>query len=135
MKYITLILFAFVGLFVLPACKTATLDQSGVYKGDTFLYQTDQTIGTVFNFFQTYVSWEYNNRAILSARPEVKQSADYIRTNVKQWRDSSLALRDAYAANPTPDNKVNLQKLLAVLQTALVQASAYIAAPITSTTP
>jgi len=136
MKFVTIILFALIGLFAMPACtNTATVDPAGTYKGDAYLYQTDQAVGAAFNLFQVYVTWEYNNRAVLASNPEIKKSADYIRSNVKQWRDSALALRDAYAATPSADNKANLNKVLAVIQAALVQATAYMTSPTATTTP
>lgn len=128
MKYITLFAFALFGLFAFPACNNPQFDATGVYHGDQFLYQTDQAVVTTFNLFDVYVKWEYNNRALLTSRPEVRKSADYIRANAKQWRNTVLALRDAYAANPSADNKLNLTKALAVIQAAMTEATQYLTA-------
>jgi len=127
-------LFLSVALFS-PGCNSnVKLDPAGEYKGDTFLYQTDIAITSSYAVLDTFVTWEYTNRPLLLKSPGVTKFADSIRLNAKHWFDSAHALRTTYAAQPTPENKVNLQKALALIQTALTQAATYMAVPATTAT-
>lgn len=127
MKRPILPLFAFLLMFVVSCGHLAS---DGPYKGDKFLYETDNTIVTSFEMLHSFVSWEYSNRTILAGHPEIKASADVVRKNAKRWRDSAIALRKAYAANPTQENKDALTTSIKVIQTALTEATSYIATPV-----
>ncbi len=113
-----------VALLAFAGC--GTLDKSGVYQGDQFLFAADQTITTSYQALDTFLAWELNNRAALSANSDIKKEADYIRKNARQWYDSAFALRQAYIANPTPENKASLQNILNLIQTALTEATKYL---------
>lgn len=110
-------------LVSLTAC--APIDPQGVYAGDQFLQKSELTITTSYDVIHTYVIWEEANRAALAGVPEIKQSADAMRASSKQWFASANAIHDAYAANPTPDNRNALTTALAVLQTAMNEAVKY----------
>lgn len=101
-----------------------TLNKSGVYNGDKFLYSTDLTLVTSKDVLQAFVSWEKNNRAAIN-NPDIKKAADSIRLGAPKWYASALAVRDAYAANPSTDNKNAVVSVLAVIQAAVTQASSY----------
>lgn len=121
-----------IGLFGASACvfnKDATLAPAGAYHGDSFLYSTDLALTSSYSVLDVFVNWEYTNRPLLAGTPGPTKLADNIRANAKQWFSSANALRDAYAAAPTPDNKANLQKVLLVIQAALTQAAGYMALP------
>lgn len=134
MKLFSILFAALLALCVFPGCQSKSptvLDPAGSYHGDNVLFQTDQAISASFEVLHVFVSWEYNNRALLSSQPEVKHAADQIRQNVKLWRDSALALRDAYAANPTHENKTSLDQIMAIIQAAALDATKYLSAPLT----
>lgn len=60
-------------------CKT-TLAPGGVYQGDTFLYNMDETIVQSKGALQRFIKWEYDNRAtITNTWPQVTIAADKIR--------------------------------------------------------
>ena len=107
------------------ACRN--LDQTGAYKGDQTLYAADLTITTSYQLFDTFVTWEYSNRAALAAQPQIRVAADKVRAQAKAWIGSAIVLREAYAANPTADNKAALATSLSVLQAALNEATKYLA--------
>lgn len=109
----------------LTAC--SPLHPDGVYKSDQILHKSELVTTTSYEVIHTYVTWEKENRAALASIPEIKQSADVMRANAKQWFATANALRDAYAAAPTPENKDALATSLAVLQTALNEAVKYMA--------
>ena len=67
------------------------------------------------------------NRATLAKWPEIKKGADLMRSHAKQWFSTANALHDAYAANPTPENRDALATGLNVLSTAMSQATQYMA--------
>lgn len=128
-------LFLSVALFSPGCAGNVKLDPAGEYHGDTFLYQTDIAITSSYAVLDTFVTWEYTNRPLLSKQSGVTKFADSIRKDAKHWFDSAHALRATYAAQPTPENKINLQKALALIQTALTQAATYMAVPPTTSTP
>jgi len=129
MKSLLLGLLAAVASLAFTACGSHDLDPAGAYQGDTFLYQADLTITTSYSLLNGFVSWEYQNRALLAGTPQVTKAADNIRAQAKQWFASAHALRAAYAVNPTPENKANLTKILGIIQAVLLEASTYMAAP------
>lgn len=117
-------------LFLLLACAgfmagCGTLAPEGVYQGDKALYDADLTIATAYDVLHTFVSWEKNNRALLTDFPAVTDYANTVRGGAKRWISSAIAVRDAYAANPTPEGRTALDKALAVLREAVRQASVY----------
>lgn len=133
MKYLTRILLAplllAVALFA-PGCQSnAKLDSAGAYHGDQFLYQSHVALTSAYAVLDAFVNWEYTNRALLKNEPAITKAADHVRANAKRWFASAHALLGAYEANPTPDNKVNAQKALAVIQASLAESAAYMAIP------
>jgi len=107
-------------------CQT-TLDPTGVYQGDIVLYNVDNTLNGAYATMDTFLKWEYDNRAVYASMPEVKRAADNIRMNGQNWIESAFALRDAYAANPTDENKDKLLAAVAILRTALLESAKYMA--------
>jgi hypothetical protein len=75
------------------------------------------------------VRWESENRATLSQWPEIREAADFTRAHAKEWIHSAIALRDAYAAAATAENRAALDQAISVLQAALTQASVLMARP------
>jgi hypothetical protein len=122
--FATVFLLAIVALLVLPGC--GTLDKSGVYAGDKTLYDADQVINTSYDALHAFVLFEFQNRAMLAPHPEVKLAADNVRMNARDWLQSAINLREAYAANPTADNANKLHNAIAIIQTALSEATKYL---------
>lgn len=135
MKILIALLALTAGLMSFTGCNNQQLAQPGPYNGDTFLFNADQTISTTFKTLEVFVKWEYSNRALLVEYPEVKKAADKIRSNYSLWKSSSFALRDAYAANPSSDNRTKLTTQLSVLTAALSEAQSYIVKIATPPTP
>lgn len=131
MTKLKLFLIPFV-LLTLVAC--GTLAPGGAYQ-DKVLYSADLTIATSYDLVHSFVTWEYNNRASLAAMPQVTQAADNIRRNARQWFGSAIALRDAYAANPTSDTLSKLNAALEILRTAMNEAVKYFVPSNATSTP
>jgi hypothetical protein len=104
-----------------------TLDKTGVYAGDQVLYNTELGIATSYDVVHTFVSWEKENRSALAKWPEIKQAADLMRRDAPTWFKTAHALRDAYALDPSPQNRDALQTALRVLRAALTEAAAHMA--------
>jgi hypothetical protein len=121
----TLALALFVA-FAAPGCRTLSPD--GPYAGDEILYSADETIVASYDLLHTFVKWEYENRAALASKPEIKRAADHVRANAQQWIASAIALREAYALSPTAESRRSLKGALAVLRAALTEAVKYMAA-------
>jgi len=103
---------------------------------DRVLYDADFAIATSYSTIRNFVKWELDNRAALASTPGVKKAADRLRAGAKEWFKSAVAVRDAYAANPTAENRSALQKALDVLQQAVLEANRYIVAqPLTPENP
>jgi hypothetical protein len=114
---------------IIPALALSTgcraLAPDGAYSGDQVLYHAELTITTSYDVLHTFVAWEKENRAALVQWPDVKKSADTIRRGAPHWFKTAHALRDAYLAAPTPDNRAALERILKVLRTALGEAAFY----------
>ena len=72
-----------VSALILVGCATtANLDVAGAYGGDTFLYNTDQTIVQTYNIIDQFLIWETANKDYVKANlPQVYNGANSIRTN------------------------------------------------------
>jgi hypothetical protein len=101
----------------------ATLQKDGAYQGDMALYSADRTITGAYDTLHTFVRWEYENRSALARWPEVKAAADHVRENAQLWISSAIALRDAYAATPTPEARDQLATSLRTLRAVLNEAA------------
>lgn len=113
-------------VFMLTAlCACGTL-APGVYNKDEVLYRADTAITASYDVFDTFVTFEYINRAALASKPEIKKAADKIRANAKKWTDSAIVLREAYVAAPTPENRDALKASIAVIRAALLESTKYI---------
>lgn len=136
MKRFIQILFLLPLLFVVPltqtACNKTTLDPQGVYAqpgaGGVVVYDLDLSIATSKNVIEGFLTWEKANRALIEPKyPQIRGYADQLRQNAPKWLQSAVALRDAYAANPTSANKTAFDTAMAVLDAAVTQAQAYLA--------
>jgi hypothetical protein len=113
-------------------CKSTQLSQTGPYKGDTVLYNADRSINAGYKLAHDFVTWEYNNRNVLPL--QVTQAADAVRANARKSLDAALAMRDAYANNPSKENASNLDVALNVLQSGLAEAGKIMASNTGTTT-
>jgi len=126
----TLIIFALlvIGLAAFGPSGCGHLDPAGAYAGDKVLYDYDQTTVTSYDVLHTFVTWEYQNRQLLSDTPEIRSFADSVRKNAPRYFASAVALRDAYQANPSPGAKSALQASLDVIRQLVREATRHLAA-------
>lgn len=121
------LLLAFCSLLIL-GCKS--LDPAGPYHGDKVTADADAVIVAAYETLHTFVAWEFDNRAALAGTPEVTKFADSIRAGAQNWIQSAIAVRDAYAASPTAENRTALTRALDSLRAAILQARKYLTTPI-----
>jgi hypothetical protein len=118
------LVFALLGAVVIPFSGCArTLATGGVYQGDKVLFEADRAIDGAYETLHAFVTWEYENRAALSAYPEIGEAAKEVRLHAREWIDDAMALRDAYATNPTGVNRTKLQRAISVLRKGLAIAA------------
>lgn len=113
-------------------CKSRPLAEGGVYAempNGEVLFNADRTIVESFDVLDKFVTWERDNRAALTQYPQITQAADRIRDNARDWVKTATALREAYAKQPTGENKNKLLDAINVLKTALAEATRYMATP------
>ncbi len=128
------ILLLFVGLgllssaFLFSGC-AGDVGTDGPYHGDSVLYNADFVITRSYSVLHDFVSWEYQNRPLLVSNPGITEAADNVRKNSQTWIGSAIALRETYAVSPTADNKKSLLAAIAILQTALNEATKYMVMP------
>ena len=132
MKAITTTISAILISFALAACSGCkTVAPGGAYDGDSFLYNAEATVNASYVVFDTFVKWEYDNRATLEAADakaaaEVKQAADHVRTNGRTIINSAIAAVELYKAAPNAMNKEKLSEVLRALQEEVNKAVKYI---------
>lgn len=126
-KYSSLLVLGVVLLFssFSTGCKTVTLDPAGVYAGDKTLYTMDKSIVQSYHLINDFVTWERDYRTSLAQWPEITRTADFVRNNAKRWLKSATNLRDAYALNPTGENKSAFDLSIDVISAALAEAAKY----------
>jgi len=107
-------------------CASRPLAPGGVYNGNQVLYEADNAITTGHAVLQDFVTWEANNREVLSKYPEIKKLADAVYTDGPKWFASAAVVRDAYAANPTAENADKLKSSIDILKAAIHEASNYL---------
>ena len=112
-------------LMVHTGCQSTRLQEGGAYN-DPVLFNADRTITGSYRILDSFLKWEHTNRPLLP--PEVTQAADHVRENARQWTQSAINLREAYAANPTEETRSRLDQALTLLQAALNEALRYMAA-------
>jgi hypothetical protein len=112
------------GFYFTGGC--GSLDKTGVYQGDKFLYSSDLALATSYDAIHGFVSWEYQQRqAGLALPPEITKAADDIRAQAPAAFASAFSLRDAYTANPTDANRTAFQTGLNVIHAMLAVANRY----------
>jgi hypothetical protein len=112
----SLIFFAGVlGLVGCTGCATQLAPQ-GVYQGDTVLYRAELASVSSYQLVDTFLKWEYDNRALLSTHPEIKQAADFLRVNYPSAKTNLDAAIEKYRVLATPENKALAESWLAKVQ-------------------
>lgn len=122
MKYF-LILFLLVGL-VSGGC-VSKIDSGGAYQSDAILFNAENNIVNTYKIFDSFVTFEYNNRVALSSTPQVKQFADHLRVNAPKWKHSFQTLDAVYKTNPSVENRKQLVEVLTLIQVALTETATY----------
>lgn len=107
------------------ACQTR-LDPAGPYHGDALLWEVDGVIVNGHDALQAFVTWEEDNRPALAAVPSIKLLADRIVAQGPSWFSTALALRDAYKANPSAENKTALDLGTSLLRASIKEALTYL---------
>jgi hypothetical protein len=92
------------------------------------LFQIDASIQEAVDGLESFVDWEYLNRAALAQWPAIKKAADAVRANTPKWAAAVEKQRDAYAAMPNVANQTALEIILKQGVTALSQAQSLMAA-------
>jgi hypothetical protein len=110
--------------FGVTGCRS--LAPGGPYEGDKVVFQAETTITTSYELVDTFLAWEKENRTTLAKWPEIRQAADAMRVAYPGYHKSAIALLEAYKSNPGGDD-AQLQRVLALLRTALLQAANHMA--------
>jgi hypothetical protein len=100
-----------------------TLSKDGVYQGDDVLFRADQSITATYDGLHAFVSWEYQNREVLSKWPEIRQAADYVRANAEVWINSATIAREQYAAFRSDQTRNALVDALSALRRSAATAT------------
>lgn len=79
-------------------CRT-TLDPSGAYGTNTFLFNADRVIVESKDDLSAFLVWEQQNRSVLAAKKltGVTTTADAIRVNAPLWFKVAVETRNAYS--------------------------------------
>ena len=123
-KFFSLILVGFALVFM-TGCPPPQLETGGVYQGQVGAYSADSTINTAYALMDNFLKWEFENRQVFAGTPEVKQFADNIRANGRQWISTAITLNEAYKLDPTEENRSALDAALDIIDAALTEATKY----------
>ena len=122
------ILHIIAGLFLLSVftgCAT-TLSPTGVYQGDTVLYNADIVFNTATTTVDQFLKYELANRGTPAAPKGLTQAADKIRGEWPRIHDAYYSARDLYTANKSAANLSSFQKAITDAQGALSIASGFL---------
>jgi hypothetical protein len=97
---------------------------------DPVVVNAERTTQLAVDVFDTFLQWEYDNRQTLSATPEIRKAADFIRSHGPDWLQTARSMTRAYKQNRTPENKVNLETATTVLRTGIAEAQKYLGKPL-----
>lgn len=97
---------------------------------DPVVVHAERTTALALEVFSTFDTWEFENRSVLAATPEIRKAADLIRSNAPNWLRTARAVTEAYKQNRTEEAKLNLDMALAVLRAGIVEAQRYLAPPL-----
>lgn len=120
-----LLLLCIAAILATTQCGCRSLAPDGVYQGDKFLAQTEATITTSYQVVNTFLTWENDNRLWLASWPGITDAADKLRDDFPNWYRTANVMRDVYVAAPSGDSAANLEKSIALLRAALVEATTY----------
>jgi hypothetical protein len=136
----SLLLVGLLTLSLLPmaetGCKTklapggaySQVDTNGVSQPLSGLYSTDVSIDASKRVIQSFLQWEQANRPLVQAQwPGVTSYAIKLSNDAPKWLQSAVALRDAYASNPSAANKSAFDAAMDVLNQAVTEAQKYLA--------
>ncbi len=124
--------FTLVG-FGPSGCSNTTLHKNGVYAEDRTLFEADKATTTGARLMRKFVEWEQKYRSTLP--PEVSRASDKVFLNGDKWIDSAVALREAYATNPSKENKLALENSLRLIQSVLDEVARYMGPSSTNSPP
>lgn len=129
LSWLAMLPLIMLALCFMAGCATH-LDPTGVYGAQTngaILFSADSTIVNGYNAMDAFLVWEAANHAFLATNaPAAVKAANTIRAKAPQWRDTAVALRNAYASNATASNATALATGLAVIETAINQTTNYV---------
>jgi hypothetical protein len=94
--------------------------------------RAEQTLTASFDVVDSFLQWE---RSVPDAPSDVRQVANTLRRDFPPSHRAAAALLKEYKVNRTPENKANLDTLLAVLRAAQSQATTLLAHYSTPPTP
>lgn len=100
-------------------CSKTTLDQSGPYAGDKFLYDADGAVIDARHTVDAATTWEMENRGALAAagKQSVTAAIDSIRTTAPTYFGLVKQARAQYVAAKGPGTSNSFFQALSVLQT------------------
>jgi hypothetical protein len=93
---------------------------------DPVLVNAERTTAVAIDAVDTYLQWEFDNRETLSAIPEIRETADYLRRNAPTWFETAREITKSYKVNRTEYNRANLNTAMNVLNRAIIQAQRYL---------
>lgn len=111
-------------LVACSGCKT-TLQSGGPYGDDTLLYRAELTSVSSYQLVDSFLKWENDNRELLSAYPEIKKSADFLRENFPKAKMALDAAIEVYRKFPTNENGKTLTGLITTIQEQIKLVSTY----------
>lgn len=99
---------------------------------DPVIVNAERTISDARSTFALLTKTEYDTYpALKAANPtvaaQIRTFTNKVRTNQKQWLQTATDLKDSYAANKNDTTKSDLEKALAILTAATVEATRYVA--------
>ncbi len=92
---------------------------------DPVVVRAEQITATAFDAMDAFLFWESRH----PVPDEIHEFAERLRRDAPQWFGSARALTRAYKSHRTEENKVALETVLALLETAVSESAGYMAKP------
>jgi phosphoglycerol transferase MdoB-like AlkP superfamily enzyme len=106
------------------ACQTRGLDPTGVYQGDAFVYQAENTIAQTYVALNNFLTFVYQNQATLPKA--ILKGANELQATARPSLQTAANTIQVYKTAPTAEGKDKVQASLEAARSILTSINTYL---------